>query len=48
MISMPLDKMDEYDVPAQEIDTMDRSGFTVLEWGGSQISKKMLHSDNEL
>ena len=48
MISMPLDKMDEYDVPAQEIDTMDRSGFTVLEWGGSKISKKMLHSDNEL
>jgi hypothetical protein len=48
MISMPLNDTDDYIVPAQEIKTMDRNGFTVLEWGGSQISKKMLHSDKEL
>ena len=48
MISMPLSESDDYQVPEQEIKPIDRSGFTVLEWGGSKISKKMLHSDNEL
>ena len=45
MISMPLSDSDEYDIPAQEIKAMDRSGFTVLEWGGSKISQKLFHSD---
>jgi hypothetical protein len=37
MISMPLSDSDAFDVPAQEIKTIDRSGFTVLEWGGSRV-----------
>ena len=48
MISMPLSDGDEYPVPEQVLKPIDRSGFTVLEWGGSKISKKILHSDNEL
>jgi hypothetical protein len=48
MISMPMSEGDDYQVPAQEIKPIDRSGFTVLEWGGSKISKKILRSDNEL
>lgn len=48
MISMPLNDHDEYDVPVQTIEPINRSGFTVIEWGGSKISKKQLHSDYKL
>jgi hypothetical protein len=48
MISMPLNEGDRYIVPEQEIKPMDRKGFTVLEWGGSMISKKQLQSDRTL
>jgi hypothetical protein len=48
MISMPLNEADEYLVPAQEIKSIDRSGFTVLEWGGTKITKEFLQIEEEL
>lgn len=48
MISMSLSEGDEYVVPEQEIEPMNRNGFIVLEWGGSKISKKQLQSDIKL
>jgi hypothetical protein len=48
MISMPLIDGSEYMVSEQEIKSIDRSGFTVLEWGGTKITKEFLQIEDEL
>jgi hypothetical protein len=48
MISMPLIDESEYMVSEQEIKPIDRSGFTVLEWGGTKITKEFLQIEEEL
>jgi hypothetical protein len=48
IISMPLSENEDYLVPEQNLTTIDRSGFTVIEWGGSNISKKQLQTDLKL
>jgi hypothetical protein len=48
MISMPLNIEREYLVPQQEIKPIDRSGFTVLEWGGTNITQDFLPFNKEL
>jgi hypothetical protein len=48
MISMPLNNESEYLVPEQEIKPIDRSGFTVLEWGGTKITQDFLPFNKEL
>lgn len=42
LLSFPLESEDKIRATEQEIPKIDRSGFTVIEWGGSQI--KTLHS----
>ena len=39
MLSFPMNSLNEIQVTEQKIPKMERNGFTVLEWGGSQISK---------
>ena len=37
MLSFPMESLNQIQVKDQKIPKMERSGFTVLEWGGSQI-----------
>ena len=48
MISMPLNDADEYQVSEQVLKPIDRSGFTVLEWGGTKLDTKNFINDMKL
>jgi hypothetical protein len=39
MLSFPIESLNQIQVTEQNIPKMERSGFTVIEWGGSQIPK---------
>lgn len=48
MISMPLIDGNEFMISEQEIKPIDRSGFTVLEWGGTKITEEFFQFNKEL